>query len=207
MTEELHMLRELLEDHARIRAEPGKTIKLASGQSTTFYFDAKPVIQSPEGMRLIGKLVWEKAQELRAEAVGGLATGCIPIADAAVAHGAFNDDRRLRGFYVRERKDHGVGETIYQSFATDGQKLITTGRRVLIVDDVITTGGSIQKAISEIEAKGAKVAGIYVIIDREAPEADRPDGIKQRYEVHSMFKSDAAGNLIENDSRQMAIVG
>ncbi len=187
--------RELLHlmPNAVVRAAPGAEFTLASGAKSTYYFDAKRVTQAPEAVPLIGELVWNHARDLSAEAVGGLAQGCIPMADAAIAYDAFEGRRGLRSFFVRdEKKEHGTGERVYQAFSPDGRQLVSPGRRVLVVDDVLTTGSSILRAIEEVEERGAIVVGVLVLIDRLDA---RSMGLKRRYQVKALYHSDRDGLL------------
>ncbi len=186
----------LTERYALIRATAGQTFTLASGTQTTYYFDGKRLIQTPDALPLIGEAVWTFAQQVGAVAVGGLAAGCIPIADAAVAYDAYVGRCGLRSFYVRDTsKEHGTKEKLYQAyFEIDGTSvpLVADGRRVLIVDDVLTTGSSIQQAVDEVEARGAVVAGVLVLIDRQDR---RSDELKAAYDVKALFLAGADGNL------------
>ena len=164
----------LLDRHARVSQAADGRFTLASGESSSVYFDGKRVTQSYEGMPLVGQVVWEFAKEIGAEAVGGLAVGSIPISDAAVAYATFTKSRPpLLGFYVLDAaKAHGTKEQVYQSYTEDGKELLTEGARVLIVDDVMTTGGSIKYAIEKVRERGAEVLGVLVLIDRGDPRAE-----------------------------------
>lgn len=194
MSDTKRQLMSLLETHAVIRAPEGEFFELASGTRSTYYFDGKRVIQSPEAFPLIGELIWNHAKEVEAAAVGGLAAGCIPIADAAVAHDAYVGHRGLRAFYVRStKKEHGTKEKLYQAFSLDGNDLVSNGRRILIVDDVLTTGNSMLEAIEEVEARGAEVVSVLVLVDRRNPVAD--ENLRSRYPVTVMFNADENGNL------------
>ena len=164
----------LLDRFARVSGDSGTRFELASGEGSEVYFDGKRVTQSYEGMPLVGKVVWEFARAIGAEAVGGLAVGSIPISDAAVAYATFSAKEKLAGFYVLDSaKTHGTKERVYQSFTQDGHELLSGGTKVLIVDDVMTTGGSIGRAIKEVKHRGAHVEGVLVLIDRQDPRADR----------------------------------
>ena len=186
-------LMDLLAEHAVIRAPVGESFTLASGAKSAYYFDGKRVIQSPEAFPLIGELVWNHAREVGAEAVGGLSAGCIPIADAAVAFDAYVKKAGLRAFYVTPaKKEHGTKEKLYQAFSPDEKPLVTVGRRVLIVDDVLTTGNSICEAIKEVEDRGAKVVSVLVLVDRQNPIAAEN---LRAHAVTALFKSDSNGNL------------
>ena len=164
---------DLLDRFARVDGVEGTRFELASGEGSNVYFDGKRVTQSHEGVPLVGEVVWEFATRIGAEAVGGLAVGSIPISDAAVAYATFSGKARLAAFYVLDvAKSHGTKERVYQSFTEEGKELLSEGTKVLIVDDVMTTGGSIESAIEEVQWRGADVEGVLVLIDRRDPRAE-----------------------------------
>jgi orotate phosphoribosyltransferase len=133
---------------------------LASGQRSTFYIDCRPTTMSAEGMVLIGRL---GAAAIRGagwhpRAVGGLTMGADPVA-YAVAAASHGTDVQMDAFSVRkESKGHGTGRGIEGNFGV--------GFEVVIVEDVITTGGSAKKAIQAVEDAGAKVLGVLAVVDR-----------------------------------------
>ncbi len=163
----------LLDERARVSKGSDARFKLASGEASSFYFDGKRVTQSCEGLPLVGQVVWEFATSIGATAVGGLSAGSISISDAAVAYAAFVSNTELRGFYVLdEKKVHGTKENVYQAFHPHREELLAEGTPVLIVDDVMTTGRSLQQAIDEVHERGAVVRGVLVLVDRQDPKAD-----------------------------------
>ncbi|MDE2669618.1 MAG: phosphoribosyltransferase family protein [Chloroflexota bacterium] len=171
-TDTREQLIQLLDEHARVRGGSDAQFELASGEGSNVYFDGKRVTQSSTGIPLVGEVVWEFAAKIGADAVGGLAVGSIPISDAAVAYAALSAKAKLGGFYILDTaKGHGTRERVYQSFTEDGEDLLSEGTKVLIVDDVITTGGSIGRAIEEVRRRGADVEGVLVLIDRQDPRA------------------------------------
>ena len=134
---------------------------LASGRRSTYYIDARLTTMSGEGMVLIGALGLDRlaARGWTPAAVGGLTLGADPVAYAlaAAAHGR---GLSLDAFTVRkEAKAHGTGKRIEGCF--------TVGGAVVIVEDVITTGGSAREAITAVEAEGARVLGVLAVVDRE----------------------------------------
>jgi orotate phosphoribosyltransferase len=148
-----------------------RTFTLASGRTSTIFFDLKPTMLDPEGINLLADLVLEKLAGTAAGYIGGLAMGAVPVIVATVAksHGT---DRPLRGFWVRkEQKGHGVMNLI------DGP--IEEGAAVVIVEDVTTTGGSVMKAIDQARSRGCKIAAVVTVVDRleGAREALRQQGI------------------------------
>ncbi len=135
---------------------------LSSGEETDVYVDCKPTMFDPRAMPLIGRLFLGKLEEKQwfPEAVGGLTIGAEPIA-FAIARESVDLPYPINAFVVRkERKPHGM------------QKIVegiepTKGRRVVIVDDVCTKGGSTATAITNARAEGMIILGAICLIDRE----------------------------------------
>lgn len=150
----------ILERTFRFTEEP--SFKLASGKMSNFYFNCKPTTLNSEGMFLIGNLLYEvikSESRWRVKGVGGLTLGADPVANA-IAYTAYTKGEALESFVVRkEPKKHGTMLWI------EGQ--VKKGERVLIVEDVITTGGSSKKAVERAKACGLKVAGVLSLIDRQ----------------------------------------
>lgn len=140
----------------------GVEIRLASGRTSNFYFDLKPTLLDPEGAYLVGSLITAAIAPGEADMVGGLEMGAVPIA-AAVAAVSFARGRPLPGFFVRKQaKEHGT-----QSLVEGLMKGETiSGKRVVIVEDVTTTGGSSLKAAEAVKAEGASVVRVMTIVDR-----------------------------------------
>ena len=138
---------------------------LASGKESDLYCDCRVTTLDARGANLIGELGWQLVQEEilpkfpGVEAIGGMTMGADPISLAIGMYSA-SSPRPLKIFTVRkEAKDHGRGKRIEGNFAL--------GQQVIVVDDVITTGGSTLKAIDAIEAEGGKVVAALVLVDRE----------------------------------------
>jgi orotate phosphoribosyltransferase len=153
----------------------GGEIKLASGRSSSFYFNMKPTMLHPEGAHLIASLMLEAIKGDRVDLIGGLEMGAVPIAAAitAVSHGA---GRPMRAFFVRKQaKEHGT-KSLIEGLAP-GESL--NGKRLVIVEDVTTTGGSALKAVEAVRAEGAEVVRVLTIVDRQegAAETFRAAGI------------------------------
>ena len=146
-----------LREHALVIGE----VTLTSGATAQYYVDAKRAIMLPAGFRALGELVAQEAAERGAGAVGGMTMGADPVACSALAAGA-----DLKGFFVRkERKEHGLQRWV------EGP-LLAPGERCLVVEDVVTTGGSTVKAIERIKAEGFRVAGVVSVLDRLAGGGD-----------------------------------
>lgn len=150
---------------------------LASGRRSDFYFNGKCVTLEGRGLYLVSLLVLQRCRELRIDAIGGLTLGADPIAAGVAA--LSGSDRPLRAFIVRkEAKGHGTGALI------EGPSL-RSGDRVLVVDDVITTGGSLLKAIDALAAQPVEIVEALAVVDREegGREAIEARGLR----VHSLF--------------------
>jgi orotate phosphoribosyltransferase len=144
---------EQLREHALVIGE----VTLTSGQKAQYYVDAKRAILLPTGFRALGELVREEAERAGATAVGGMTMGADPVACAALAAGA-----QVKAFFVRkERKQHGLQRWV------EGP-LLEPGERCLIVEDVVTTGGSTIQAIERVREEGFEIAAVTSVLDRLA---------------------------------------
>jgi len=140
---------------------------LASGAKSDFYVDCRVTTMDAVGARLIGELGWDLIRRAAAErgvtvdAVGGLTMGADPVALAvAIASGREEAGGPLHAFAVRKTaKAHGLGRLIEGNFAA--------GQTVVVVDDVITTGGSTLQAIEAVKKEGGTVAFVMALVDRE----------------------------------------
>jgi orotate phosphoribosyltransferase len=153
----LERLRRLLLDRSVRRGD----FVLASGQRSSYYIDCRLTTMSAEGQGLIGELGWRAIRDAgwRPRAVGGLTMGADPVA-YAVAGASYGTELVMDAFSVRTAaKAHGTGRVIEGCF--------TGGEDVVIVEDVITTGGSAQRAIAAVEAAGGRVLGVLAVVDRE----------------------------------------
>jgi orotate phosphoribosyltransferase len=131
---------------------------LASGKKSKYYLDCRKVTLDSAGANLIADGMLELLGADLPDAVGGMAIGADPIT-AAIITVAGRSGKSLRGFIVRkEAKQHGTGR--------DVEGPVQPGDRVIVVEDVVTTGGSSLAAIDKAEAFGLKVLGVLAIIDR-----------------------------------------
>ena len=147
-------LRELFLD----RAVRFGRFTLASGKTSGYYINSKDVLFHPEALGLLGDALYEATRDLAPQAVGGLEVGAIPLT-AAVLLAYHRHGASLEGFFVRKQaKGHGSKETV--------EGLVKAGDRVVVIDDVLTTGGSVVQAINAVEALGAKVVRVVCICDR-----------------------------------------
>ncbi len=142
-----------LRDHALVIGE----VELTSGRTAHYLVDAKRAILRPSGFRALAALVAEHARRWDATAVGGMTMGADPIACAALAGGA-----QVKAFFVRkEVKTHGLSRRI------EGPPLDASDR-VMVVEDVVTTGGSTVRALEAVRAEGLSICGVLAICDRLA---------------------------------------
>jgi orotate phosphoribosyltransferase len=132
---------------------------LASGRQSNFYFNCKPTTLDPEGMNLIGEIIFDMIKDADVSAAGGLTLGADPIA-AALAVISWQLGKPVKSFIVRKDvKDHGTKSAI------EGN--VKSGERVVIIDDVITTGGSTITAIEHARKAGLIIDRVITLIDRE----------------------------------------
>jgi orotate phosphoribosyltransferase len=144
----------------RERALTRESVVLASGKRSSYYVDARQVLLDPEGAALAGTLGYEALAPHTPAAVGGLSLGADPLV-CAVSAAAWLDGQRWTGFFVRkEAKKHGLQNWIEGPF-------IEEGTPVAVVDDTLTTGGSIIDAIHKARKAGGEVVAALVVIDRE----------------------------------------
>jgi orotate phosphoribosyltransferase len=142
-----------LREHALVIGE----VVLTSGRAAQYLVDAKRAILRPAGFAALAELVAEQARRWQATAVGGMTMGADPIACAALAGGA-----EVKAFFVRkEVKSHGLSRRI------EGPPLDASDR-VMLVEDVVTTGGSTIRALEALRAEGLSVCGVLAICDRLA---------------------------------------
>ena len=136
---------------------------LASGQKSSFYIDLKATTLHPDGAALIGELALNEINErsIEVDAVGGMTLGADPIA-TAVSLAARSKGRFLPAYIVRkEPKSHGTSKYI------EGTENLKPGARVIVVEDVVTTGGSSKKAIERLQSDGYKPIVVFAVVDRE----------------------------------------
>jgi orotate phosphoribosyltransferase len=148
-----------LREHALVIGE----VTLSSGQTAEYYVDAKRALLRPAGLRAAGELVAAEAADRGATAVGGMTMGADPLACAAIA--AERGDGLIAFFVRKERKEHGLQRWI------EGP-VLETGTRCLVVEDVVTTGGSTIRAIERVCEEGLEVAGVTAAVDRLAGGAE-----------------------------------
>ncbi len=133
---------------------------LTSGRKSDYYFDCRQSSLHPEGAYLIGRIFLSMLDGMDVQAVAGMTMGGDPLVTAASVV-AFENGRFLPALIVRkEAKAHGTGR------AVEGLANVAEGQRVVVLEDVVSTGGSVIKACKRIEDAGMKVAAVFCILER-----------------------------------------
>lgn len=180
MSIDKHMVKErlgeiILERSFKYSDNPPFT--LASGRQSNYYFNCKPTTLDPEGMNLIGEILFDMLKDAPVTAAGGLTLGADPIANA-LAVISWQMGKPIKSFIVRKDvKDHGTKSAI------EGN--VRSGERVVVIDDVITTGGSTLTAIEHVRRAGLVIDRVITLIDRE--EGGRENILEQVDLVQSVF--------------------
>ena len=173
------------------------TFTLASGAKSDLYIDAKQTTQDPRGAILVGRVGWELVKRVardlnvRVDGIGGLTMGADPIAlSIGISAQLENPSGELQTFVVRKSpKAHGRHKLIEGNFSADDS--------VVIVEDVITTGGSTLQAVEAVEAAGGRVAFVLALVDRQ--EGGRENIEKRGHKVVPIF---TRADLIGTDAGQ-----
>jgi orotate phosphoribosyltransferase len=169
-------LARLLADNAVIH----ESVVLASGRRSPYYVDCRQVLLDPEGAELAGELCWDALRATEITAVGGLTLGADPLV-CAVSAAAWSEDRRITGFFIRkEAKKHGLQQWVEGPF-------IEEGTPVAVVDDVLTSGGSLATAIEKSRQAGGVVVAAIVVIDREEGGREAVEGLLDGAPLHALF--------------------
>jgi orotate phosphoribosyltransferase len=176
----------IIEKAFKYSEEP--VFKLVSGRMSNYYFNCKAVTLHPEGMYLIGNIIFDLIKDLKADGIGGLTLGADPVA-YAVSYTSYLKGKPVEAFVVRKTpKSHGTMLWI------EGN--VKKGDRVIIVDDVITTGKSTIEAINRAKEEGLDIVKVVVLIDRqeggrEAVETSgyKLDALITKNEVIKQFKN------------------
>ena len=169
-------LRELIRELSLTKGQ----FKLASGRESNYFFNLKPTMLHPEGINLVADAILEKIAGLEADYIGGLAVGAVPIVTAVVMKSQ-STGRPLKGFWVRkEMKDHGVVT------AVDGD--LADRAKVVMVEDVTTTGGSVMRAIEEARKKRCDIKAVITVVDRR--EGARENLAKQGIDLISLYTTE-----------------
>lgn len=152
----LARLRDLIRDQSMLT---GQVFTLVSGRTSKALFDMKKTMFDPEGMNLIADAVFDRLEGEDIDAVGGLEMGAVPVVLGVVMR-SYQRGRPISGFFVRKAvKDHGTMQKI------DGR--FTPGSRVILFDDVTTTGGSVFQAVRVVRENRCTVSKIITVVDRQ----------------------------------------
>ena len=170
-----HQLARAFHDTHSFQWDPEKGFTLASGEVSPFYVDCRALMAHPSARRLVGQLAHAALTSVEIDCVGGLEIGAISIATTISDFAyAAEPKREWRTFVVRKQaKDHGLGKLI--------EGAIRPGDRAVIVDDVLTSGGSLLKAVASARKAGLVVTHALVIVDRKEQNGRvkvEEDGVK-----------------------------
>lgn len=133
---------------------------LASGARSNFYIDGKLLENCSDGVFEIGEVLYGRTRHLGMDAIGGIAVGAVPLVTAALMAYHYHGEK-MEGFWVRsEPKEHGTKK------AVEGN--LSNGQRVVIVDDIITSGKSVVKAIAAVKEMNCDILKVISLVDRQA---------------------------------------
>jgi orotate phosphoribosyltransferase len=151
-------LLELLREKS-FRYSPDKPFKLVSGRESPYYIDCRPTTHNAQGLALIGEIIFQLIRDLKVTAIGGLTMGADPIAHAT-ALTSYLKGQPINAFSVRQKpKEHGTGGLLVGD--------VTPGDRAVVVEDVVTTGGSALRAVAAAREFGLKVVKVLILVDRQ----------------------------------------
>ena len=168
MTDSPAAARARLADIVFARSFGRAKVLLASGRESDFYFNLKPTMLDPEGASLLAELTYEALKDDRLDYVGGLEMGAVPLA-GAIAQLSWIKTHPIAAFFVRKKpKEHGARLAI--EGLTKGESL--QGKRIVIVEDVTTTGGSALKAVEAVREAGGEIVLVLTMVDREEGAAE-----------------------------------
>lgn len=156
-----HELAQAFLDTASFQWDPHKGFRLASGAMSPFYVDCRVLLAHPRPRHLVAQLAFDSLSGLDIDCLGGMELGAIPLATAISAYAlTASPAREWRTFVVRKQaKDHGLGKVI--------EGAARSGDRAVVVDDVLTSGGSVIRAVQAAREAGLRVEHALVIVDRE----------------------------------------
>jgi orotate phosphoribosyltransferase len=147
---------------------------------SSFYVNCKKSVYDPEGINLVGRLVYEAAVRYEPDGVGGLTLGADPIAVAAAAE-SFRQGRPFKAFVVRKQvKEHGT------KLPVEGD--MKAGEKVVVLEDVITTGESALTAVKAVREFGLEVLAVVALVDRQEGGRERIE--KEGLKVEALFNKD-----------------
>lgn len=179
-------------DAARLLEESGALLfgdfTLSSGKKSKYYFDSKKLTLEPAGARFVAGCLVEKLDAEGIRYVGGVAYGGIPIVSHIVMLTGMREGEPIRGFYHRkDSKEHGTGAAAEGQFPPPGEP-------VAMIEDVVTTGGSLLQSIRNAEEEGYNVTHALTLIDRN--EGGREAVEAAGYEFWSLFRVEKNGDEV-----------
>ncbi len=189
-TDDRRILCDLLSNRTFKRGE----FVLASGKRSRIYFNMKATMMHPQGASLCARLLFARIRHMKADFMGGLEMGAVPLLGTVAAY-SHDAGQPIPAIFVRKKpKEHGTAMMIEGLDDQNGESL--KGKRVVLIDDVATSGGSVLKAIDQIKSAGGAVTDAIVILDREeGAESFLADhGVK----LHSLFKASDLGVTAED---------
>jgi orotate phosphoribosyltransferase len=176
MDESRRQLLELLREKS-FRYSPDMPFKLVSGRESPYYIDCRPTTHNAQGLALIGEIFFGLIRDLKVDAIGGLTMGADPIAHAT-ALTSYVKGKPINAFSVRQKpKEHGTGGVLVGD--------VEPGDRAVVVEDVVTTGGSALRAVAAARAFGLTVVKVLILVDRE--EGGKQAVAQEVPEVEAVF--------------------
>jgi orotate phosphoribosyltransferase len=186
----LEALRATLEARCILRGD----FTLASGKRSNYYYNGKAGMLAGAVKAELARALWDLAEGIEFDTLGGPAVGAVPLVEQMAMVSALEGGRVVDTFYVRsEKKDHGTQSALFQAQSEDGSAVLVAGTRALVVEDALTTGGSIRVAVEAVEAAGATVAGVLLVADRQDPDAG---WLRSGYDYRTLFQVDNDGRLL-----------
>lgn len=182
----------LLQKSLKVAEEP--IFELASGRKSNVYIDCKKTTKNARGAYLVGNIIFDRVSNLDINAIGGLTLGADPIADA-VAYTSAIKGKLINSFSVRKKqKGHGLKKLI------EGD--VNKGDRVVIVEDVVTTGGSTIEAIDNARAEGLHIVKVIALVDRQ--EGGKENILKQDVDFEAIItKQDLLGQYYKRANKDI----
>ena len=185
----LEELRRTLEARCIMRGD----FTLASGKQSNYYYNGKAGMLAGAAKIVLARALWDLAEGIEFDTLGGPAVGAVPLVEHMAIVSGLERGRDIDTFYIRnEKKDHGTESAVFQGLQEDGSGVLVPGARALVVEDALTTGGSIRVALEAVEAAGAIVAGVLLVADRQDPDAD---WLRNAYDYRTLFTVSTDGEL------------
>ncbi len=209
LSDDLRELKSAIERYAiALQPEP---MRLSSGGWSHYYCDVRVLTLHPRYARLIGQFMAPAIIDSGAVAVGGMAMGCIPLA-SAISAAAMPDGplgaqgRIIPAFFVRPQpKDHGphAKSAIAAAIAEDDPPLIRPGRKLAIVEDTVTQGGSALQAVAAVRAEGCDVVLVMAVVERHEGGGAR---FRERgIAFKRLFYTDEQGKLYIDEELELRV--